>query len=124
MVVVGGVEWQCGDSFESIWSHAHWCLFSLSFLFRCTGKWQIIGTIFLAESFAELQKPHYMMGGPTAELIWPKVDSSGISADVMRTKQNRELNNGRLAMIAIMSFLSEHAIPGSVPVLAKIDAFH
>ena len=89
-----------------------------------TGKWQIIGTIFIAESYQELQKPHYMMGGPTAELIWPKVDSSGISPEVMKRKQNSELNNGRLAMIAIMSFLSEKAIPGAVPVLAKLDAFH
>ncbi|KAL7559856.1 hypothetical protein ACA910_017458 [Epithemia clementina (nom. ined.)] len=88
------------------------------------GKWQIIGAIFVAESYAELQKPHYMMGGPTAELIWPKVDTSAVSPDVMLTKQNRELNNGRLAMIAIMSFLSEHAIPGSVPLLANIEAFH
>ena len=73
----------------------------------CTGKWQVIGTIFIAESFQELKKPHYMKGGPMAELIWPKVDSSGISPEVMKHKENSELNNGRLAMIAIMSFLSE-----------------
>jgi len=88
------------------------------------GKWQIIGTIGVAEIFAESQKPHYMMGGPLPELIWPKVDMSKVSPEVMATKQSRELNNGRLAMIAIMGFLSEHAIPGSVPALSGIEAFH
>ena len=88
------------------------------------GKWQIIGTIFIAEIFAETEKPHYLNGGKTAELIFPKVDTSGVSEEVMNTKKSRELNNGRLAVIAIMSFLSEHAIPGSVPVLSGIEAFH
>mmetsp|Transcript_13770 Transcript_13770/g.17973 ORF Transcript_13770/g.17973 Transcript_13770/m.17973 type:complete len:207 (+) Transcript_13770:108-728(+) len=88
------------------------------------GKWQIIGAIFIAEIYAESEKPHYMMGGPTPALIWPKIDTSSVSESAMATKQTRELNNGRLAMIAIMSFLAEKAISGAVPVLSGIEAFH
>ena len=41
----------------------------------------------------------------------------------MKLKRNRELNNGRLAMIATMGFIAEANIPGSVPVLTTIGAF-
>ena len=34
-----------------------------------------------------------------------------------------EIKNGRLAMIAIMSFVAANAVPGSVPALAGIDMF-
>eukprot|EP00523_Entomoneis_sp_CCMP467_P003932 CAMPEP_0168744044 /NCGR_PEP_ID=MMETSP0724-20121128/13888_1 /TAXON_ID=265536 /ORGANISM="Amphiprora sp., Strain CCMP467" /LENGTH=209 /DNA_ID=CAMNT_0008791691 /DNA_START=64 /DNA_END=693 /DNA_ORIENTATION=- len=88
------------------------------------GKWQIIAAIGVAEIYAETQKPHYMMGGPLPELIWPSVDTSSVNAETMMRKQNSELNNGRLAMIAIMGFLSEKAIPGAVPALKGIEAFH
>jgi hypothetical protein len=64
-----------------------------------------------------------MMGGDLPTIVFPKVDFSNVNADTLKTKRSRELNNGRLAMIAIMSFLAEHAIPGSVPVLTGIDAF-
>jgi hypothetical protein len=41
----------------------------------------------------------------------------GKSDEWKATRLRIELNNGRLAMIGIMSFLSEAAIPGSVPAL-------
>ena len=39
------------------------------------------------------------------------------SAEETRRAQNAELNNGRLAMIAIMSFSAAAMVPGSVPFL-------
>jgi hypothetical protein len=41
----------------------------------------------------------------------------------LKVKQSRELNNGRLAMIAIMSFIAANNVPGSVPALAGLDMF-
>jgi hypothetical protein len=64
-----------------------------------------------------------MMGGDLPQIVFPKVDFSNVNADTLKVKRSRELNNGRLAMIAIMSFIAEHNIPGSVPALAGIDAF-
>ena len=89
-----------------------------------TGKCQIFATILLAEIATEAGKPHYMKGGPLPEMVIPKVDFSGVDAAVLKTKRARELNNGRLAQIAIMSFIAEYNIPGSVPVLSSIPAFH
>jgi hypothetical protein len=77
----------------------------------------------IAEIATEIKKPHYMMGGKLPEIVFPQVDFSNVSAETIKTKRSRELNNGRLAMIAIMSFIAEHNIPGSVPVLSGIDAF-
>eukprot|EP00568_Trieres_chinensis_P000303 CAMPEP_0183307530 /NCGR_PEP_ID=MMETSP0160_2-20130417/17870_1 /TAXON_ID=2839 ORGANISM="Odontella Sinensis, Strain Grunow 1884" /NCGR_SAMPLE_ID=MMETSP0160_2 /ASSEMBLY_ACC=CAM_ASM_000250 /LENGTH=192 /DNA_ID=CAMNT_0025471137 /DNA_START=32 /DNA_END=607 /DNA_ORIENTATION=- len=70
------------------------------------GKAQIIGTIFVAELYTESQGTHYTKGGKMPEVVFPKFDFSGVSAETLETKRCRELNNGRLAMIAIMSFIS------------------
>jgi hypothetical protein len=64
-----------------------------------------------------------MKGGDLPTIIFPPIDFSGVDPATLKVKQSRELNNGRLAMIGIMSFISEHNIPGSVPFLSGIDAF-
>lgn len=95
---------------------------------RCTfcfvGKAQILATIFITEIATEAQGKHYMKGGEFPTIVFPPIDFSGVDAATMKKKRSSELNNGRLAMIAIMGFISEHAIPGSVPALAGIPAFH
>lgn len=82
------------------------------------GKAQILGTIFIAELVTEgYQGTHYMKGGDLPTMVFPKIDFSGVSEATMARKRTSELNNGRLAQIAILSFISEHYIPGSVPAL-------
>ena len=89
------------------------------------GKAQILFTCFVAELVTEgYQGTHYMKGGDLPGMVFPPIDFSGVSAETMKRKRTSELNNGRLAMIAIMSFISEANIPGSVPALAGLDAFH
>jgi len=87
------------------------------------GKQQIIGLIFLSEIISESQSPHYLKGGDLPTIIFPPVDFSKVDAETLKTRQNRELNNGRLAMIAIMSFVAAANIPGSVPALAGNPMF-
>jgi hypothetical protein len=43
-----------------------------------------------------------------------------MDAAALRKRQNSELNNGRLAMIGIMSFFAASDIPGSVPALPDV----
>jgi len=87
------------------------------------GKAQILATIFIAELVTESKGTHYMKGGDLPTMVFPPIDFSGVDAGTLKVKQDRELNNGRLAMIAIMSFLAEANIPGSVPALTGIGAF-
>jgi hypothetical protein len=116
-VLVGYSE-TCIDNCVADQSH------SPSFLFLIkTGKAQIVGTILIAEIATEAKKPHYMMGGSLPEIVFPQVDFSNVDPATVKVKRSRELNNGRLAMIAISSFISEYFVPGSVPVLSGIDAF-
>ncbi|GMH57273.1 hypothetical protein TrVE_jg11582 [Triparma verrucosa] len=88
-----------------------------------SGKAQILFTIFLAEVISESKGVHYTKGGDLPTIVFPPIDFSGVDAATVATKRNRELNNGRLAMIAIMSFIAATNIPGSVPALAGNAAF-
>jgi hypothetical protein len=88
------------------------------------GKAQILATIFIAEIATESKGTHYMKGGDLPTMVFPPVDFSGVDAATLKKKRTSELNNGRLAMIAIMGFISEHNIPGSVPALSGISIFH
>jgi len=87
------------------------------------GKYQIIFTIFLAELITESRGVHYTKGGPMPTIVFPPIDFSGVDAETLKKKQSSELNNGRLAMIAIMSFCAAANIPGSVPLLNGNPAF-
>ena len=87
------------------------------------GKAQILATIFIAEIITESKPVHYTMGGPLPTIVFPAIDFTGVDAAVLKKKQDAELNNGRLAMISIMSFFSAVAIEGSVPALTNNPAF-
>jgi len=87
------------------------------------GKAQILATCFLAELITESKGTHYTRGGKTPEIVFPQIDFSRVDADLLKRRKNAELNNGRLAMISIMSFIAAANIPGSVPALTNNPAF-
>jgi len=87
------------------------------------GKAQILVTCLIAEIVTEARKPHYMKGGPMPTIVFPVIDMSNVDAKTLKRRQDSELNNGRLAMIAIMSFFAAANIPGSVPALIGNPAF-
>ena len=87
------------------------------------GKAQILLTIFIAEMISEAKGTHYTKGGSYPTIVFPPIDFSGVNAETMAKKQDSELNNGRLAMIAIMSFIAANNVPGSVPALIGNPAF-
>lgn len=87
------------------------------------GKAQILFTIFLAEVISESKEVHYTKGGELPTIVFPPINFAPDNADDMKKQQDKELNNGRLAMIAIMSFCAAANIPGSVPALVGNPAF-
>ena len=85
--------------------------------------------------YREVTGTHYMRGGKPGEfpdfdasvipggalnlydpLGWSKKRSEEKKADGLR----KEINNGRLAMLGIMGFVSEGAVEGSVPLLKGV----
>jgi len=64
-----------------------------------------------------------MKGGSLPTMVFPAIDFSGVSKETLERKRTSELNNGRLAMIAILSFIAAHNIPGSVPALNSFSTF-
>lgn len=87
------------------------------------GQAQIIGTILLAEIITEAKGTHYTKGGDLPTIVFPPIDFSKVNDEELAVKRSRELNNGRLAMIAIMSFVSAANIPGAVPALTGNPMF-
>jgi len=104
-------------------------------------KWQIILTVGFFEFWRENAyvlsedgEKHYMRGGkpgyfPTFDQLPHPVpfnlfDPFGFSKNATPEKKEKglliEVNNGRLAMIGLMGFLSESKVPGSVPALTGL----
>lgn len=85
------------------------------------GRMQIYATILFAELVSEAKGVHYTKGGPMPTIVFPPVDFSARAPD--KTMQTKELQNGRLAMIGIMSFIAEANFHGSVPALDGLSFF-
>jgi len=100
-----------------------------------SAKWQIIAFVGFLEFYREVTGTHYMRGGKPGDfpdfdaavipggalnlydpLGWSKSRSEEAKADGLK----KEINNGRLAMIGIMGFLSEGKVEGSVPLLKGV----
>ncbi|CAB9512212.1 Fucoxanthin-chlorophyll a-c binding protein [Seminavis robusta] len=97
-------------------------------------KWQIVLFIGFLEFYSESVGTHYMRGGQAGKFptfaegdIIPHpmplnlFDPFGLSTNASAEKKEKglisELNNGRLAQIGIIGFLSEQKVEGSVPLL-------
>lgn len=103
-----------------------------------SAKLQIIAFVGFLEFYREVTGKHYMKGGKIGE--FPEFDSKVIPGGALnlydpfgwsrkKTEQEKaeglikELNNGRLAMLGIMSFLAAGKIEGSVPALRFIPHY-
>merc|ERR1719271_48851 len=106
-------------------------------------KWQIILFVGLLELFDESSPPHYTNGRKPGQFPSFKgtyirqkglapldlFDPFGFSKNASPEKKARglrvEINNGRLAMLAVFAFMSASKAPGSVPLLVdKIPPYN
>lgn len=109
-----------------------------------SGKWQIILAVGFLEVFDEMSGTHYMKGGIPGKyenfadnkdmtphtiplnlydpLKLNKRWGETYGEETMKKEERliMEINNGRLAMLGIMGFLSEQTVPGSVPFLEGV----
>jgi hypothetical protein len=112
---------------ELLWSCSVCVLFTMCISwFRClthTFSSSKSGTIFLAEIITEAKGVHYTKGGDLPTIVFPPIEFSSVDPEKLKVQQSRELNNGRLAMISIMSFAAAANIPGSVPALTGNPMF-
>merc|ERR1719229_1814650 len=106
-----------GVTFESLGTHGYAAWDAVPE----NGKFQILGVIGILELLGEAAvKPHYMAGGTPGKipLLWdPLGFTAKLSPETLAKKRLAELKNGRLAMIGVMSLVSAHFIPKSVPLL-------
>jgi len=86
------------------------------------GKIQILTLLGCFELLSEMEKPHYMKGGKTGviPLIFASPQMKAFSDEKKADLRLKELQNGRLAMVGIMSFFAAAGTPGSVPALAEL----
>jgi len=105
-------------------------------------KWQIILFIGFLEWFSEAAGTHYMRGGIPGKypnfsdhpdvvphpVPFNLYDPFGLSKSASEEKKAnglvKEINNGRLAMLGIIGFLSEQKVEGSVPALKGLVAHY
>ena len=100
------------------------------------GRVQIILFVGFLEWWSEFGGQHYMRGGRPGEYpefkdipvhkipkLWDPLNlSKNLSPEAREKKLLAEINNGRLAMIGIMSFVCAAKVPGSIPALNGIIA--
>jgi len=105
-------------------------------------KWQIILFVGFLEWYSESRGTHYMRGGVPGKYPEFVVDDSPVphpmyfnlfdpfgfsknrSAEAKASGLIKEINNGRLAMIGIVGFISEQRVEGSVPLLKGLVAHY